>query len=364
MEDRISRQLQEQVVDHYQSGSGADTLIHEALTMTVRDFVVRCDTSTAAFVVTLPPVVQAKGKIYTIKLIDAPDDGGAVHDLTITTLGTAPYKDAMRWNGSVVIDRPGEAVIFFSDGEAWHILSHSVGAPMIFKKHIHEMFDYPMLFGGKNEDTGIPGGSAGDENIIFCGSGNFLEYHILGTQTLMAPDWADPGLDLSMDDTDDDGVEICSGIGAATPVKFTVGTDGAFFCRCKFYIETVLGTDDCAFGFRIRAAYQGNIDDYTDMAVFNIQDGVVNTQTAINNAIVTTTDTTLADWADGETHIVEVRVSALGVVTYLYDGAEPTTVAAFTFDTGDSVVPFFFLLNDDTTYDAVIIYEWEAGYQA
>ena len=361
MEDRISRENQELVVDHYQSG---DLLVDEATSMSVRDFVVRCDTSTAAFTLTLPPVVPAKGKIYTIKLITGSDDGGAVHDLTITTCGTAPYKDAMRWHGNVVLDRHGEAIVFFSDGEEWHIMSKTIGMPHLFKKHIHEMFDYPLLFGNKNANDGVPTGTAGHENLIFCGSGNFFEYHILGTQTIMTPDWADPGLDLSMDDDDDDGVEVCGGIGAGAPIQFTVGTDGAFFCRCKFYIETVLGTDDCAFGFRKREAYQANIDDYDEMAVFNIQDGVVNTETILNLGATDVTDTTLDDWADGETHIVEVRVSATGVVTYLYDGAEPTAVDTFTFDTGEVVVPFFFLLNDNTTYDAVIIYEWEAGYQA
>ena len=46
-------------------------------------------------------------------------------------------------------------------------------------------------------------------------------------------------------------------------------------------------------------------------------------------------------WADGETHTLRVNVSAAGVVTFLIDGVAPTSTAAFTFDTGDVILPCF-----------------------
>ena len=361
MEDRISREHQELVVDHYQSGTA---LVAEATEMTIRDFVVRCDTSTAAFTLTLPPVVPAKGKIYTVKLIRGAEDGGATHDLTITTQGTAPYKDAMRWHGAFVLDRHGESAVFFSDGEEWHILAQNRGKPTIFKKHIHEKFEYPMTYGSKG-GNGVPSGTGGDENVIHCGSGNFFEYHILGTQDILAPDWADPGLNVGgMDQTANDGIEVCGGIGAGAPIQFTVGTDPAFFCRCKFNIADVSGTDDCAFGFRKREAYQANIDDYDEMSCLNVISGNVTCEAILNDG-ATDSDDTGDDWGDGETHILEVRVSATGVVTNFFDDvAVNTTPTAFTFDNGEVVIPFFYFLFDTTSPGDIIIYEWEAGYQS
>jgi hypothetical protein len=102
----------------------------------------------------------------------------------------------------------------------------------------------------------------------------------------------------------------------------------------------VSGSDICAVGFRKTQAYNATFVNYTDKATLNKIGGNINISTAINDAADVDTDTT-EDWADGETHILEVYVSAAGVVTYKIDGEAPGTVAAFTFDATDVVVPFF-----------------------
>ena len=152
---------------------------------------------------------------------------------------------------------------------------------------------------------------------------------------------------------------IAAGIGKHV---FTVGNDPAFFVRAKLKLADVTGLAECAVGFRKAEAYN-TLDSYDEMAAFNIQLGVVNTETILNNATTVTTDTTETDWADGETHELTVLVNHFGQVTYLYDGEEPTTVAAFTFDTGEVVVPFLHLLHAATTPGAVHLVEWECGYQ-
>ena len=64
----------------------------------------------------------------------------------------------------------------------------------------------------------------------------------------------------------------------------------------------------------------------------------------------------------------EIRVSSAGVVSYLINGAPPTTVAstAFTFTDGVPVIPFV-ALNQFTTGTDVTgvctINSWEFGYQ-
>jgi hypothetical protein len=52
-----------------------------------------------------------------------------------------------------------------------------------------------------------------------------------------------------------------------------------------------------------------------------------------------------------------------GAVTYEIDGVAPTSVAAFSFDDAEVVVPFFYFLNDTDLVDTLEISEWECGLQ-
>jgi hypothetical protein len=115
-------------------------------------------------------------------------------------------------------------------------------------------------------------------------------------------------------------------------------------------------------GFRKAAAYTANIDDYTDFAVLNVISGDIYIETADDNAATTSTDTT-DNWADGASKTLEVYVSAAGVVTYKIDGVAPTTTAAFTFDNGDTVVPFFYFLHAADVAGSVLLESWECGLQ-
>lgn len=210
--------------------------------------------------------------------------------------------------------------------------------------------------------AGAATGTAGDENLCSCG-GTTFEYHVLGTQTIVAPSLGTYGLNIVQDETENDGVEYCLGISALNRGVFTVGTSPAFFARMKFYIDDVSGTDDCAFGFRKVEAYQANIDDYDEMAALNVISGDVKIETILNGGATTTTDTTF-NWADTGIHELEIDVSAAGVVTYKIDGSAPATTAAFTFDDGEVVVPFFYLLAAaDPEVAAVELIEFECGYQ-
>ena len=94
------------------------------------------------------------------------------------------------------------------------------------------------------------------------------------------------------------------------------------------------------------------------MAAFNIISGVINTETIKNAGATVTTDTTLTDWADLATHTVQVKVSATGAVTYLYDGAEPTTVVAYSFDDAEVVVPFVYFLHNTDIGETTGITNW------
>lgn len=222
-------------------------------------------------------------------------------------------------------------------------------------------FKGKVLANGTTFANAAPTGATGDENIMVMPEGT-LEWHVLGTQTILAPVLVATGLQVNQDATANDGIEICGGILACNKLAFTVGTDPAFYAKLKFSIADVSGTDDCAFGFRKVEAYQANIDDYDEMAALNVISGDIKIETILNGGDTTTTDTT-NNWADTTTHELEVRVSAAGVVTYKIDNLTPLTVAAFTFDDAEVVVPFFYMLNDTDLAGNIVLTHFECGPQ-
>jgi len=208
---------------------------------------------------------------------------------------------------------------------------------------------------------GAATGTAGDENVLSVDGLNF-EYHISGTQTILAPSLGAEGLNVGMDQTEDDGMELTRGITSRNPESFVVGTDGAFYFKCRFTIPNVSGTDDCLVGFRKAEAYAA-YDAYNDAAGFNVISGDIYLSTIIGGAATVETDTT-DNWADTEEHELEILVSSAGVVTYKIDGVAPTVTAAYTFTTGLRVIPFFYFLHAAAPVaGAITISKWESGLQ-
>lgn len=211
---------------------------------------------------------------------------------------------------------------------------------------------------------GASGGTAGNVNIMQFPYTDF-EYEIKGTQTITAPVIESvaqgvSALNPEMDQTNNDGVEICAGILSSNPNAFKVASSAPFFFRARLTIATVTSTDDCAFGFRLAEAYQGNIDDYNDMAVLNVITGDIKIETILNGAATVTTDTT-QNFVNGTTHELKVSVDAAGAVTYQIDGAAPTVTAVYSFRSAIYVVPFFFFLHSVSGAVGIRIEEWECG---
>jgi len=226
--------------------------------------------------------------------------------------------------------------------------------------YIHEFFDSEPV-SVKKAGAGAATGSTGDENLMKLNN-SLWEYHILGTQTIVSPTMGVGGLDVNMDQTNNDGVELCLGINAANRGVFTVGTSPAFYAKMKFSIADVSGTDDCAFGFRKVEAYQAAIDNYDEMAAINVINRDIYIETILNGGATATVNTT-KDWNDGETHMLEVLVAEDGVVTFRVDGTIPPITASFTFDSGEVVVPFFYFLNSSDIAGEVVLKEFECGLQ-
>ena len=205
---------------------------------------------------------------------------------------------------------------------------------------------------------GNPVGTTGTTNTMNLPFSSF-EYHVKGTQTILAPVFSAGGLDIAMDQTANDGVEITNGISLTQRAKFTVGTD-------KFFFETTLtpadvsGSDDLAAGFRTAEAYQAAIDDYNNMAVLNVIAGSIFTETILNNAATVSTDTNV-DTADTVAVTLRVEVREDGLVRYFVNGTNVTPASTFKFDSGDVVVPFVFFLQDTDLMDTLLLSNWETG---
>ena len=98
-------------------------------------------------------------------------------------------------------------------------------------------------------------------------------------------------------------------------------------------------------GFRKVEANNAVFADYTDYATIGMNSVTSGTQvvtmTELNGTGQIITNTTdIWSGGDGGTNSVSVFVSAAGVVTYAINGATPSTVVAYSFDTPDVVVPF------------------------
>lgn len=206
--------------------------------------------------------------------------------------------------------------------------------------------------------NGVPSGATGDINAIQNDEAT-LSYSILGAgQTKIVPTFTNTGLQLDLDAADNEGAEYSAPLETNCPKEFVVGKQ-AFSLVTKLSIADVSDTDDCAFGFRKKEAYQANIDDYNDMACLNVISGDIKIETILNNAITTTTDTT-ENWADTETHTLEVYVDVNGAVTYKIDGYAPATTAAFSFTAGTVLVPFGYVLNAAASAPTVVVSEFAA----
>lgn len=226
------------------------------------------------------------------------------------------------------------------------------------QRYTYETFDQRPL---QIDDGGFgtPTGTKSDVNILKQEKNGF-EWYVIATQTTVVFPWtAAAGLDLELDDTASDGLEITQGIGAQSRMRFTSKTDAMFF-KVELKLTDASEISELAVGFRKAAAYDQALDDYTDMAAFNVQAGVINLETILNDASTDTTNTT-ETWTDGQQKTLQVAVHADGTVHYEIDGSAPSTVAAFTFDTGDVLIPFLHLMAGSTSHDSVTITLWEAG---
>ena len=186
------------------------------------------------------------------------------------------------------------------------------------------------------------------------------------------------GLDLQMDcETGgaDIGLEIVLAGGplGGNANGFTVGTHSGYI-DATFHTADWTDFDCVAIGFRkVQDFDDGHVPIlktsaagdgiYTDFAALGaLGDTVLETATDLNNSGTSVSTSTGEVPVDNQNLRVRITLSSAGVVTYGFvvnaaagagTLAEPGTVAAFTFDDGDVLVPYIATLSDTANADVL-----------
>lgn len=233
---------------------------------------------------------------------------------------------------------------------------------------------------------GAPTGATGAINNwdlpVDIGGQCYGQYFILGAgQTILAPAFdvtTSLGVNISLDQTSTEGAEYIFGArdGTATTGlrgkhEYVIGTDKPFFAQWKLTLADASGTDNFLMGFRRTQAFQTAHTGYTDYAAIGLftaaNPGLIQTKTRLNTGTAALVSST-ATWADAATKTLRVEVLQNGKVRFILNGAmlgnqtSGLTGQAFTFDAGDTVLPYLFFLNSADLTDSVMLQEFECGY--
>jgi len=182
------------------------------------------------------------------------------------------------------------------------------------------------------------------------------------------------GLEIGLDAVDNETVEyVVGGNHNANPYAYTVGTSKPYSFRATMRVADVSGSDAFGIGWRKVQAYAAATaplfiaagdPTYTDLAFLGIAaaaaaPATIRTLTDLNDSGVPVVTSTGFTWADTKVHTLEVRLYGRRVYYFINgqrlgdrvakDGlgaaltAQDTlTPPAFSFDTGDILVPFIF----------------------
>lgn len=218
--------------------------------------------------------------------------------------------------------------------------------------------------------------AAGDE-VGMIVDGHHAELHLAVVESTGTSVYAFPYLDASgnlafpLDANVTDGPtaqEMSFGITSGSKAAYTVGSflgDKKVYIEANIAVADVTDLDQFFLGFRKAEAYQAEPDNYDELAAWHVgetgatvADGQINIATIINGAATVYTDTTETDWADTKAYRLRMEVSNDGTCKFKITAAaashaaaatatlaEPTVTKAFTFDSGEVIVPFFFYEN-------------------
>lgn len=186
----------------------------------------------------------------------------------------------------------------------------------------------------------------------------------IGTQTIVVPVLSATGLLLDQDDTAGEGSHTSANQQTLGAQEFIVG-------KQEFSLTaTAVAADwtDTQFmiGFRKKAAYTADYNDYTDLAAIGggAADGdSITTFGILNNAATVATDTTV-NFADAVSIELMIKVALNGTVTAYANGVSypiySTGTTTLILDADDVMIPFYQHVNIGSGDPAIVISEFVA----
>ena len=242
---------------------------------------------------------------------------------------------------------------------------------LIDDKYVFKFGAPPVIFddGAYGGTYAVPAGAAQAVAIHQYPDGLSLACAFMaadGTMGEDGPTIAATGMNYTGGDTDNEGYQWVMSYPGTKGTEgfdsFTVGSS-AFYAKLKYSLEDVSILDYNWFGFRLKS--QASVAEpranATDYAVIGQNNTAISIETALNNTTASVLDTT-DDWGDGETHTMEVRVSAAGAATFKIDGRDPTVnTTTLTFDSGDVLTPWFGSMKSSGATCNTILQEFEVG---
>lgn len=219
-----------------------------------------------------------------------------------------------------------------------------------YNDNVDEVFDSPLVWSAiERTSNDLFDGTlaAGDELSFSTGKHTFVAHvqSVNGTVANVFPYVSASGLEIPTDADATNGVlgwEIGCDPLSTDKMVYTVGSEGkTIMIEAAITIDDVSDSTATTLGFRKVEAFTATLTDYTDYAALQ-KDGSENidiTHDLNDSGTPTATDTGL-DWADGEEHTLKIEVDPNGVASFYVDGTEYKSSSEFTFDSGDTIMPF------------------------
>lgn len=186
----------------------------------------------------------------------------------------------------------------------------------------------------------------------------------IGTQTIVAPVLDATGLLIDQDDTAGDGSHTSAN-------QQTVGVQSFIVGKQEFAVAATIVMGDWTdshilVGFRKKAVYTADYNDYTDLAAIGsgAAAGDTITTTGILNNAATVATASAASFTDAVSAELLVKVSISGAVTAYVNGTSYPIYSAGTtalvLDAGDEMIPFYQHVNIGSGNPAVSISKFVA----
>lgn len=229
-----------------------------------------------------------------------------------------------------------------------------------------EWFDRPIVF--QDPLGAAPTGTADTLGWQLSPYGSLNRTNI-GTQTIVAPVLDATGLLIDQDDTANEGSHTSANQQTLSDCSFIVGKT-AFSVVARVVAGDWTDTQFMV-GFRKKAAYTADYNDYTDLAAIGggAADGdSITTQGILNNDATVATDSTV-NFADTVSMLLRIDVALNGTVSAYYASASGGWVSApiysvgtttLVFDADDEMIPFYQHVNIGSGNPAVSIGEFFA----